>query len=266
MKTARHLMKDRVISSLLTILMATPITMLQVQSAHAGTTSANNQATATVSAVCTISAQNLNFGNLVLPLSAQSASTSMSVLCSKNHSYTVGLAYGGVYGQGQSQTPTSASVSSYCATSTTDDNGYYTLYNAYNASGTQVASVYGAYALGLISSSTLQPGQCIAPTAAGQTLTSSDGKYGPLTFNPVTVAYAYGKMIGVSHGDNVAYSIQVPGNPGQVWNAGENNYTATGTGGTQTIPVVGTIVPAQSGGNYPTPDYYLDTVTATVSF
>jgi spore coat protein U-like protein len=257
----QNLLKYIIMSSLMVMISIT----LQ-SSSYAASSSASNQATATVAAVCTISAQNLNFGNLVLPLSAQSASTNMTVLCSKNHSYTVGMAYGGVYGQGQSQTPTSASVASYCATSTTDDGGYYTLYNAYNASGSQVASVYGAYTLGLISISTLKPGQCASPTTAGKTLTSSDGKYGPLTFNAVTVAYAYGKMIGVAKGDNVAYSIQVPGNPGQVWNTGENNYTSTGTGSNQTIPVVGTLVPAQSSGNYPTPDYYMDTVTATVSF
>jgi spore coat protein U-like protein len=257
----QSLLKYIIISSLMVMISIT----LQ-SSSYAASSTASNQATATVAAVCTISAQNLNFGNLVLPLSAQSASTNMTVLCSKNHSYTVGMAYGGIYGVGQSQTPTSVSAASYCATSTTDDGGNYTLYNVYNSSGSQVATVYGAYALGFISTSTLKPGQCAAPTAAGQTLTSSDNKYGPMTFNSVTVAYAYGEMIGVAKGDSVAYSIQVPGNPGQVWNTGENNYTSTGTGASQTIPVVGTLVPSQSSGNYPTPDYYLDTVTATVSF
>jgi spore coat protein U-like protein len=73
--------------------------MLPVSS-YAGILNANTQTTATVGATCTIVAQNLNFGALTLPLSSQTASTSMSVLCSKSHAYTVGLAYGGVYGSG----------------------------------------------------------------------------------------------------------------------------------------------------------------------
>jgi spore coat protein U-like protein len=73
-------------------------------------------------------------------------------------------------------------------------------------------------------------------------------------------------MIGAAKGDKIGYSIQVPGNAGEVWNNGQNNYSSTGTGLAQTIPVVGTIMPAQSGSAYPTPDTYADTVVATVSF
>jgi spore coat protein U-like protein len=217
-------------------------------SAHAASTSATQQATATVSSSCTISAQNLNFGNLVLPLSAQSASTSMSVLCSKNHAYTIALAYGGVYGQG------SANGNSWTVTGS---NGSYNIY--YYQNGNFVTGITGRTCDQVLSWSQAAVGSTNDVAQTGWTC-GSTGSFA------VTSAYGYGKMIGVAKGDNVAYSIQVPNQPSQIWNAGESSYSATGTGATQTIPVVGTIVPSQSGSSYPTPDMYMDTVTATVGF
>lgn len=266
MRAINNLIKIRAISSYL--MTSLVISTIQMSSAHADTTSANNQATATVAAVCTISAQNLNFGNLVLPLSAQSASTSMSLLCSKNHSYTVGLAYGGVYGVGSGYQTQTLYMSNYNAT-------------AY-VSGTQTAlAYYGGYNSGVSWSTACQHnGTGCIPQNSGYTANgsvASGAKGCPNTGFACTVyttsqsqiitgTYSYGEMTGVASGDKVAYSIAVPNSPGQVWNTGNSSYSATGSGVSQSVPVVGTLVPAQSSGNYPTPDYYLDTVTATVSF
>lgn len=175
----------------------------------AGTASASTQAKATLSAVCTISAQNLSFGNLVLPISAQTASSSMSVLCSKNANYTVGLAYGGVYGTTSTQT---------------------------------IAHEYQS---------------CVG---------FGDPPPECYYYTTTTTTYNYGKMLGVAKGDYIGYSIQVPNQPSEVWNAGNYSYSSTGTGVSQSIPVVGTLVPSQSGSKYPIPDSYMDTVTATINF
>jgi spore coat protein U-like protein len=230
-------------------------TLLSTNQAKAGSSSASQQATATLSSSCTLSAQNLSFGNLVLPLSAQSASTSMSVLCSKNHSYTVALAYGGVYGQGTGD----GSYWEVIGCSTQHVSGitppacgnYYIWWYEFNAAGTQIGS-----------------SQLYWPTNQAPTgVTGYSGTTTPLgTKFQLGSGYSYGLMTGVAKGDHVAYSIQVPGNSAEVWNAGNYSYTATGTGATQSIPVTGKIVPAQSGSNYPTPDMYMDTVTTTVSF
>jgi spore coat protein U-like protein len=219
--------KKKIVNSIITIALLNA-SLLSLSSVKAGTSATATQATATLSSSCTIVAQNLNFGALVLPLSAQSASTSMNVLCSKNHAYTVGLAYGGVYGQG-------ASIN-LPLTVNSGRNGY----------------AYCVY------SETINGQLYQTSTNYGQTCASS------IAYN--IPSYAYGKMIGSAKGDNVAYSIQVPGQPGQIWNAGNYTYSSTGTGASQTIPVVGTLVPGQSGSSYPTPDTYMDTVTATVNF
>lgn len=231
---------------------------------YAAGVSANAQATASISSVCTISAQSLSFGNLVLPLSAQSASTSMTVLCSNKSSYTIGLTYGGIYGSGISGNYWTA-VTQACNSSTNASSMYYNPLNPNGSAGGYVWTEYNSSGKVIGGSCTTSPpgnsGTYVA--TLGNTATTANGQY----YNPAnTTIYNYGKMTGVANGDNIAYSIQVPGNPNQVWNNSNYSYSATGTGVTQTIPVVGKLVPAQSGSSYPTPDMYMDTVTATVNF
>lgn len=227
------------------MLMFSGITIMPA-STYAGTSTANPKATATISSSCQIAAQNLNFGNLVLPLSAQSASSSMTVLCSKNASYTVALAYGGVYGAG---TNGDYWVHEGCIKAC--NNGY-NWYYEYNAAGQIINEQQ--YANGPIVNG------ATTATIPGATLNPSTGTY------TVGTSYAYGEMIGVASGDHVAYAISVPGNSAAIWNTGNSNYTTTGTGATQTLPINGTLVPAQSSSTYPTPDYYMDTVTATITY
>lgn len=188
---------------------------------------ANTQATATLSAECTITAQDVKLGALVLPLSAQSASSSMTVLCSKSAPYTIALAYGGVYGKGE--TTGSPLVGSL-------NNG---------SNNTCIYNING-------SNQSIQ-------IPVSQSLNCP-------SFYGATEPYGYGKMIGVISGDSIAYSIQVPNSLGEIWNTGEGSYSANGTGSVQSIPVVLSLVPAQSSGNYPSPDTYMDTVTATISY
>lgn len=202
---------------------------LSLQAQAANTTTTTTKASATLAAVCTISTQNVNFGQVVLPISAQTATSSMNVQCTKGSSYTIGLAYGGVYGLGSTASG-DYWVNQGCWVNC--NPGHSNVYYEYNAQGQSIGSYIG----------TKQPA------------------------NPANPAYTYGKMIGVAYGDSIAYSIQVPNQPAQVWNAGESSYTSTGTGSNQSIPVVATLQPSQTTNLYPTADSYLDTVTATVSY
>lgn len=208
-----------------------------------GTSTASPKATATLAATCTIEAQNLAFGNLVLPISSQGASTSMSVLCSKNAPYKIGLAYGGQYGAG-TQTVTTSWV----------------------FKGSSGACGVGGYQPGTGLLMYLYQDVTSTGTIVGSVCTTSNNGYGSPGTATVGATYTYGMMTGVSKGNTIAYSIQVPGNPGQVWNTNNYTYSSTGTGASQTIPVAGAIVPGQTGSSYPAPDTYMDTVTATVTF
>jgi spore coat protein U-like protein len=209
--------------------------------AYAGTTSnsitATTKASATLASVCTISSQNINFGQISLPVGSQNATSSMTVQCTKGSSYTIGLAYGGVYGG-----TTSNSSVAYYVPDYTNASGYH-IYNEYNSSGTFLGQ-YGSL------------------NAPPNTTTNNDGQ----TWVVNTPVYGYGVMNGAVSGDIIAYEIQVPNKPSEVWNTGNYTYTATGTGNNDTIPVVATLMPSKTPNTYPTVDTYLDTVTATVSY
>jgi spore coat protein U-like protein len=220
---------------------------------------ANPKATATLAANCTISTQNVSFGTLILPLAAQSASSSMSVLCSKNASYKVGLAYGGIYGAG---TNGNYWKEAGCKSSDGSCFAYGSWWDEYNSSGTKISSQELNWQQGQIPSGVIIP-------ANFQTSSIDLTSQGALINNVVLqvgTAYGYGELIGVASADHVGYFIQVPNQPSEVWNTNEYSYSATGTGVAQSIPVVATIVPSQSGHSYPTPDTYMDVVTATVSY
>lgn len=196
-----------------------------------GSITATAKASATLAAVCTISAQAVNFGQIALPVGAQSATSNMNVTCTKNSSYTISLAYGGVYGQGgQSANLTLTSGSKVAGGSACNYGG--------TVNGTYQTVYYYNYG----------------------------SPYCPSTYSYSSTPYGYGKMSGAANGDSIAYSIQVPGNSSEIWNSGNYSYTATGTGSNQTIPVVVTLVPSQTANQYPSADNYLDTVTATINY
>lgn len=232
---------NKVIIKLITLLlMALSMGEANAQATHSAT--ASQKATATLASVCSLAAQNVNFGMISLPVGTQSATSSMSVQCTKGSSYTISLAYGGVYGT------TSQNVSAtYNLTGYTSGNGY--TYQICNYTATYDGT---SYTKSVGNNGNAPWGYC--PTTSGTKVISTAS------------VYSYGKMIGASKGDNIAYSIQVPGNSSQVWNVGNYNYTATGTGSSQSIPVIATLVPAQTTNNYPSADSYLDTVTATVTY
>src|SRR5579875_1195090 len=95
---SKKLIKNSLYILLLSIGVISDVSYAQTSS----TTTATAKASATLAALCTISSQNVNFGQISLPIGSQTSTSSMTVQCTKGSSYTIGLAYGGVYGQGQS--------------------------------------------------------------------------------------------------------------------------------------------------------------------
>lgn len=191
------------------------------------------KATAQLVASCEMTAQSVNFGNVMLPLTTQSATSNLNVLCNKGATYTIEMTYGGVYGQGYP-----------------GDTVYYS--TGGQCSGKPIMFGYDVI--------TMNRTAIVCDVPAGAVLGPNGGYY---TGSPVS--YNYGKMMGAAKGDNIAYSLEVPGKSGVVWNT-TNKYTALGTGVSESIPVKATLVPGQSGGSYPIPDMYADTVTAKINF
>lgn len=195
----------------------------------------NVKASATLAAVCTISAQNVNFGQISLPVGSQTATANMTVECTKGSPYTIGLTYGGIYGgqgAGDYWVPTGST-------------GQAAIYTEYNSSGQAIGSL-------------------VSPNQPPNSTWNQSNTHPVYTVN--ATYYAYGKIVGSASGDAIGYSIQVPNNPSEVWNAGNYTYTSTGTGANQSIPLVATLSPSQTSNTYPAADTYLDTVTATIQY
>lgn len=196
-----------------------------------------------------ISANSINFGNLLLPLSAQSSSGAIQLLCSKQAPYTIDLAYGGVYGQGK---PGDGSYWEF--TGSSNFNNYY------RRSGYDVAANrWVVLENRVLTRSNMGYMSAAAVSSLGCTVNADRCYMG-------TTSYDYGVMKGMSKGDSVAYSIFIPGDTSKVWNAGKNSYSNSGTGQQEQINFQARIVPAQSSAAYPSPDFYADTVTATVKY
>ena len=212
---------------------------------QAEVSSSNLSTTAKIANTCNIVAQNLNFGVLVTPLTTQSSNSELTVLCNNEAAYTIGLAYGGIYGQGTGET-------------------YYWKVTSEITSNGQPASIVQQFNSKNVA------------TGKGELITSAYlnsyfyNNYGCSFINDkcsyIDPSYDYGKMIGGVKRDTVAYSISVPGDTSKVWNAGKNSYQSIGTGQLQTIPLNAKIVPNQSGHPFPSADMYTDTVVATISF
>lgn len=246
-------------------------------------TTNTTKATATLSATCHISANNVSWGMLMLPLTTQTAQSNLNVLCNKGSLYTIDIAYGGIYGAGS--TATGYSIA-YSFTGTANGSPASQTYTVYNNAGTSigtlgcgfgtykgavyyqnttVANFYGATAAGW------QPNTyntCTSNnTAAGTYPTGWVGAYNTAGKQAIGgPGYAYGMITGGAYGDKIAYSIEVPGDSSKVWNAGVNSYSGTGTGSNESIPVKASLIPSKSNSNYPIPDLYMDTVTTIISF
>lgn len=204
------------------------------------------QASSKLSATCSMSTINMNVGLFLLPLSSQYFGGSINLLCSREASYTIDLAYGGIYGQGQ------IGDGSYWKYQSTP-NSNQQLYYKFSATGVQIDSRY-VMAFGG------NPSQMAAESLG---CTFNAGVTQCLTARP---SYDYGMMKGATKGDSVAYSIFVPGDSSKVWNAGKNSYSGTGTGKQEQVTFQGRIIPAQSGSAYPAPDFYTDTITASIKY
>lgn len=257
------------------LIFASVLAMLGTSAMAQSNAKGNFEASAKMESFCTIQATDINFGVVELPLTSQSTTSEIKILCSNSAPYKIDLSYGGVYGSG-------------------NNNGGYTFvmsYEYYNSYGQ--ARQFKVYKDGVrITNENSMDFQCRdrndlnlvfgnATTATlfgyayvnnkfytnGNDLCTSDAFLNPkmLTYFGGS-AYEYGIMNGAIKGDKLAYSISVPNESTKVWNKGVNSYNATGTGEEQTVQFNAKIVPEKSSSKYVAQDTYIDTVIAEVTY
>ena len=217
-----------------------------------------------VDAGCFINVNNINFGALMIPLTTQTATSEMSVLCSKNSNYTIGVSYSATGAASTSYTGSLATNGSggssyYISDSNGNPNNQpYTLwvqcfnngtFSLYTGDSALFRSIYG------INSSVN------VYNSVPDTYSICNGS----SLNMTTLSgYSTGKLTGINKNEIIQYTLELPGAT-SVWNT-SNKYTGKGTGENQTIPMKAKINTSGSPTHMLSPDNYIDTLTVLLAY
>lgn len=243
----------------------------------------NFKASAKIEKFCSIQTNDINFGILNLPLTSQSASGQMNVLCSNGTTYKIDVLYGsGVLTEGPNSsnivytvtvhgTPSVASTAYFL-----NKNGVSLTwrpdFQCYNDPA-KVQQVYISSPEGMNEFNALQKTQVFAmgwnKDLVG--ICNNNGNYSQVNLSTINsllspAAYTHGIMKGAMKSDNLAYSISIPNDSTKVWSKGLNSYSSTGIGSLQTIDFNAKTLPDKSSSKFLAQDTYLDNVTAEIVY
>lgn len=251
----------------------------------------NFETSAKIENFCSIQANDVNFGVVSLPLTAQSANAQMRVLCTNNTPYKVDLHYG-QYVSGEGGSTDGYTIKHHSSDLT---SSAYFIFNSSMIGIGLLSCGYGdlfgkvgihnfAYAYMTEEESTRLTRLYGYPTSGWYTdtknLCTSDntkegtkptgwvGAYDALGFQPLGgVGYSeFGSMSGAQKGDKLAYKVTLPNDSSKTWTKGLNSYNSTGIGTEQMITINAQIVPDKSSGTYVAQDVYIDNITAEVTY
>lgn len=265
--------------NIFTQLIFSGIFLTSIQVSFASDVNNNFEASEKIENFCSIQANDVNFGVVALPLTAQSANSQMRILCSNNAPYKVDLAYGN-YASGiildgytieYNYTNDNHSVHSINDSSNKPyavlSCGYspYYLGKVY-ITGPNFAKIYG-YTSGVWQADTKKI--CTSDgTKAGTYPTGWVGAYNAPGQQPLNISTAseFGSMSGTQKGDKLAYKITLPNDSAKTWTKSVNAYSSIGVGTEQLITVNAQIVPDKSSSKYIAQDVYIDNVTAEITY
>lgn len=252
---------------------------------------ADFQASAEIENFCSVEVDNVNFGQVTAPLSAQGSKSEMRVLCSKNAPYSVNLLYGVNGGTVSSGASADQEYKFHAAM----QSNYLGSYSGYYSTFFEIAKVEDSFVnnyrelvdfecstkdinqVRLISEKSLslfgkggQPaGWYNMPGVCSSNSMYEYPRINAANLNSTFASFAvkeFGTMIGAIRGDSLAYKITLPGDNTKVWSSGINEYQAVGDGESQKIDINAQIVPNKSSSQYLAQDSYIDTVTAVISY
>lgn len=242
----------------------------------------NFEASAKVENFCSIKTENLNFGVLNAPLTAQSANSKLRVLCTKNSAYSINLMYG--LSEGQVPSDFGDEYTLVVRLHTNQGGAYRTYYqvkkNNVNVTPNDAydteCNVLQPDKINLMTDAALEffgrkgqdkgwydmPGICIKNTGYFPVIDNEKLK----ELRSELSVQEYGKMKGLMKGNVVAYKITVPGDSLKTWSRNVNDVKSIGTGVEQEFDMNAQIVPIKSSSLYVAEDNYLDNVTAEISY
>lgn len=222
---------------------------------------------------CYLSAKDINFGVLVVPLIDHITSSSMEIKCSMGASYTVDLSYGGVYGSGVGGGGGKSYSMLYNGTNEADyaDKGGLSSYRFFDPDVPSYINFVDCYGNGSyqVSSNSKKYG-------VNKCVLNDEGKYVPLGwsvswnnktrqyFNQGT-GYNYGLLTGIKSGEQIKYYVVVP-NSTKVWNLGVEKYSSVGNGEVQIIPMKTKIDRADNPTHRLSADTYQDIMSVILTY
>lgn len=222
------------------------------------------QASANIESFCQINAQDINFGVVSLPLTAQSANGQVNVRCSNNTSYVIDMNYG-------SEKATSSPFNEPYYITKEPKADYVDYQVRLEVSGKSWAGIFCYYSGGVKIGTAMKP---YFPTYIIGSVNNdteglcSKGVLNENVFNEklgISIA-SFGLMSGASKGDKLAYKIMMPDDSAKTWRKGENSFKSIGNGVEQNIVFSAKIVPEDSSSSYIAQDTYIDTITTTISY
>lgn len=212
---------------------------------------------------CFLSADNINFGTLVTPITNQSALSNMRVLCSKAASLNIEIVYGASSGSGE----TNGTFTAVLKSSSTSNhykinkdgspytNSSYDIGCSYGDGiyfySKQIADLYGVNYI------------------AGAWIADKWNICSGNNINTATLAAvgipSQGTLVGIAKGEKVSFSLENPSNSTKVWNS-TNKYLIVATGIEQSIPMKANIKSSENPTYRMTPDTYQSILTVVLTY
>lgn len=230
------------------------------QATNTGTMEIN----AVIDAGCFLTANNINFGILQMPLSNQNASSEMTVKCSNNAPYQIKIGYGNTVSSGTSGTYTSQVTKNDISQGYTYQDVKLYKDNVPISSAFLDIECYGAYP-NKVFFYTIEAAQIYGVNNTGwndipDVCTSNN------TFNTSSLANlggsSIGSLTGLYNGEQIAFEILNPSN--QNW--ASNSYSANGNGLEQKIILKAQIKKENSPTHRLSADTYQSNVTVQLTY
>lgn len=215
---------------------------------------------------CFLNADDINFGVLAMPITNQSASSNMRVLCSKDTNLSIEMVYGA--SSGGSVNGTFEAVHMY---GNANDSSYqiykdgvkYTQAPTYSS---DIKCKFNGYVLvNYKEIADLYKVEYPAGTWVPDTGNICSGR----NINTETLAAlgvpSQGKLTGITSGDQIVYSLEVPNSSTKVWNS-TNKYPIVATGVEQSIPMKANIKSSENPTYRMSPDMYSSVLTVVLTY
>lgn len=223
----------------------------------------NMEVTAVVDAGCDLTAENINFGILAMPLQDNTAQSNMNIKCSKGANLELAINY--------SDNVSNSSSEYKIVRNQSRPQGNGPEYEVYDSSGMLLGTMGCGYPntypnhvyfttqkIADLYNTTRSLSDWWQPDTTGACNTSNLIPNTPFVSNQ-------GVLKGISLQEKINYSLELPDNSSKIWNS-SNKYSIVATGNNQNITMKANIKRASNSNHHYSPDTYQSILTVVLSY